>query len=107
MSGLSSNSVNLGPGITTPVSGKTYSLNSLAFSHWLDNSASLTSDGNPILAWQQDTPVALNQEESDFSFSYIDIHKRIKAYKTIAVGVSDLPKRRRRDCVHAAISQHY
>lgn len=66
MSGLSINSINLGPGITTPVSGNTYSLNNLAFSHWLDNSDSNTSDGNPILAWSLDTPAAANQEVSAF-----------------------------------------
>ena len=64
MSNLSINSVNLGPGITTPVSGNTYSLNNLAFSHWLDNSDGNTSDGNPILAWSLDTPAATNQEAS-------------------------------------------
>lgn len=62
MSGFSIDSVNLGPKVTTPISGNTYSLNNLAFSHWLDNAGSSTKDGNIILAWLQDTPATSNQE---------------------------------------------
>lgn len=105
MSGLDSNSVNLGPGITTPVSGNAYSLNSLAFSHWLDNSGSQTDDGNPILAWQQDTPAALNQEASGLYFP-LWIDERIKAHDEFAVGISHLPEQCGRNCLYVAISKH-
>ncbi|KAH8114675.1 hypothetical protein DFH11DRAFT_179188 [Phellopilus nigrolimitatus] len=44
-----------------PVSGNNYTIKALRFSHWLDDSGSLTHDGNPILAWAQNVPTTANQ----------------------------------------------
>ena len=44
-----------------PVSGNNYTLQNLAFSHFLDNAGSLTEDGNFVLAWHQNLPKTANQ----------------------------------------------
>lgn len=59
---LNIDSVNLGPSIVTPTSGNTYTLNNLAYDHWLDNAYAQDSDGNPILSWYQNVPETTNQE---------------------------------------------
>ncbi|KAI5122444.1 hypothetical protein M0805_008756 [Coniferiporia weirii] len=44
-----------------PVSGNDYTIQNVGFGHWLDNADSALNDGNPILAWSQNSPETGNQ----------------------------------------------
>ncbi|EJC98024.1 uncharacterized protein FOMMEDRAFT_149461 [Fomitiporia mediterranea MF3/22] len=61
MSPANLNFTSLAANAVIPSSGNNYVVENLAFAHVLDNSNSLPVDGNPVLAWSQNSPQTSNQ----------------------------------------------